>query len=219
MSKVIMVPFFEAKRAQLQRHIDFFERLGIPVVVVDLTYQIPWLQLWRFGSMRSLWVYQIEQVIKNHPEPKIIFSFSNPSSAVLEVLSRIQCHNVKALICDSGPGTGFIYSVFKLLKHYRGLTNPILLYPLTLILFLVWGPAWDWQTRRAVARLPDGFPILTIEGGRDPLISPDQIDDVFCHSSRIRWKRLLLPEAQHLNGLKDFGDIYLATLKEFLAQC
>lgn len=212
---VIMVPFFGSKRSQLSRHKEYFLSLGYRVVQFNLDFR------WKFHpkffrGMKSLWADQIAEILDFIPGPKIIFSFSNPSASAIEACVRRNCEDLSGLICDSGPSGDFYKSVVGLLKFEKKITSPLKLYPMSLISYFFWSPGWNKNLWLDIEKLPLDFPILTIQGGRDPLISSEQIDRAFQFFKSHSRVKLLLPEAGHLNGLKDFKEEYISGVGTFL---
>lgn len=67
-----------------------------------------------------------------------------------------------------------------------------------------------------LATFPKGFRILSIRGWKDMLIPPNHIDGIFERHANLDWRKLSLPKAGHLNGLKDFREEYIAGLAPFL---
>jgi len=213
---IFLVPFYGAKLAQLQRHISLFEGLGLEVSTISLSYRwTPHLNSrFEFG-MKGLWTDEIEAGLNKIVGPKIIFSFSNPCAAAIAAIVRRRASDVVALICDSGPSGDFYKSVVGLLK-YQFRIPALALYPFSIGFYLGWSPNWNESLRQDVVRLPDGFPIFTVQGWRDLLISSEQIDKAFEAAKQVDRIKLNLPEAGHLNGLKLFPEIYKPALESFL---
>jgi hypothetical protein len=81
-----------------------------------------------------------------------------------------------------------------------------------------WSPKLNSDIRFDLNSFPEGFPLLSIRGWRDRLIPPNDIDKVFDHHTNLNWKKLSLPEAGHLNGLRDFPSEYKPGVEDFLNQ-
>jgi predicted alpha/beta hydrolase family esterase len=165
--------------------------------------------------MKGLWTDEIERTLNQIPGDKIIFSFSNPCAAAISAIVRRRASDIRALICDSGPSGDFYKSVVGLLK-YQIKVPSFILYPLSIGFYLGWSPHWNESLREDIKMLPKGFPVLTIQGWKDPLISSDQIDKAFEDVYQIDRIKLNLPEAGHLNGLKSFPEIYKPAVEKFL---
>jgi hypothetical protein len=147
---------------------------------------------------------------------KIIFAFSNVAGAAVEAMVRRDPFDSIGLICDSGPGGNLIYSSYHLLEHQMGVTSiPFKLLGAPLVV-LGWSSGLHQDISADLKKLPDGFPVLSIRGWKDPMISPKQIDELFEPATQLNWRKLALPEAGHINGLRDFPDDYRAGVSEFL---
>ncbi|MEQ1723845.1 MAG: alpha/beta hydrolase, partial [Pseudobdellovibrio sp.] len=147
---------------------------------------------------------------------KIIFTFSNVSGCAIEAMARRKTQDVVALICDSGPGASFMYSSYKLIEQQMGvkfLPFKILGTPLVM---LGWSKEFHTDIPLHLQKLPNGFPVLSIRGWKDKLISPAHIDQIFEPAKNIHWRKLALPEAGHLTGLRDFPSDYRSGLEDFL---
>jgi predicted alpha/beta hydrolase family esterase len=216
--KVILVPFLGAKPIQLQRHRAFIEELGFQVTLVPLSYD--WKphvnSRYEFG-MKGLWTDEIEKVLNETPGDKIIFSFSNPCAAAISAIVRRRASDIKGLICDSGPSGDFYKSVVGLLK-YQFKVPIVTLYPLSLAFYFGWSPNWNKSLVQDIGKLPKNFPVLTIQGWKDLLISSHQIDAAFAQANQLDRIKLNLPEAGHLNGLKHFPEVYKPAVENFLKQ-
>ncbi len=83
---------------------------------------------------------------------------------------------------------------------------------------VLWNPKGQSDVHLELERLPHQFPILSIRGWKDPLMSPSNIDKIFEPHLNLDWRKLSLPEAVHLNGLKDFPEEYSPGVLKFLKQ-
>jgi fermentation-respiration switch protein FrsA (DUF1100 family) len=213
---IILVPFLGAKSHQLKRHRDFLSTLGFPVTVVPLTFSWrPYLSYdYRLG-MKALWTDEIETVLNQIPGDKIIFSFSNPSASAIAAIVRRQAHDILALVTDSGPSGNLYESIKGLLKHEFKIPSLTVL-PVSLGFYAFWSPQWNKTLKADILQLPEGFPVLTIQGWKDLLISPSQIDEAFEAAVQIDRIKLNLPEAGHLDGLKKCPDLYRPFVSHFL---
>ncbi len=218
---LILVPFFGAKKSSLTRHIEFFNDLGYDVVFFDLKKGLKDTQGSVFSSdsglgFKRIWADQIEGILNSISGSKIVYSFSNPSASAIEAISRRHATDIKGLICDSGPSADLYQSSINYLKH----EEPIRLLPLRLaaafVMALVWSPNYKETVHEDLKNIPEHFKILSIRGWKDHLISAQEIDQVFDPHSQIDWQRLSLPQAGHLNGLRDYKEEYAEPVRLFL---
>ena len=171
-----------------------------------------------FGLIHVL-ADQIEQALNQIEGEKVVFSFSNPSSAAIEAISRRKASDIKGLICDSGPSG----RIFESMLAYFSQIQPIPFFPARLAVAklgqFLWSPDFSNRLHHFLENLPKGFPILSIRGWKDNLIKPDEIDCVFEPHFHLNWSKLSLPQGEHLNGFKDFNSIYCSGVLEFFAVC
>jgi len=174
--------------------------------------------LWVRGQfgLKHLYADMIRFYVDQIPGEKILFSFSNPSAAAIEILAekfqKNEAQSFKGLICDSGPSLAFVRSAWNLAIMSQ--RNPYL--------FASFSAFWSWKLHRdlpgQLATFPKDFPILSIRGTQDLIIPPWHIERVFENSGLPNVSTFELPEAGHLDGLKRFTDSYRKTLSQWLEQ-
>lgn len=239
---VLFVPFFNATQRELARHVKFVNDLGYDCVVFDLqktpaildfshgvwtpikkwkklqeTLKLPISSHMKFG-LKHVYADQIENILNLIPGNKITFSFSNPGGATIEAMARRKCLDVKAAIFDSGPSGKFVESFVNLCKYdwkidfwpFRYLIAPLLSY--------AWSPHLHHDITKHLDEFPKGYKILSIRGWKDRLIPPDHIDILFEPHSELDWRKLSLPEADHLIGLRDFRNEYALVVEKFMEE-
>lgn len=218
---VVLVPFFGAQKSNLRKHWEFLNDLGFDCVVFEL-----YDSLWKGGPIplsatgqfgyKHIWADQVERILNQIPGRKIVYAFSNPGASAIEAIARRSAIDVDALICDSGPSGFFERSM----RAYFSTEEPLRLAPLRWVAASVTSYFWnldlDQSVHRDLERFPKNFPILSIRGWKDALIPPDHIDRVFEPHLQLQWRKLGLPEAGHLNGLRDFPDEYKDPVAQFL---
>lgn len=220
---ILMVPFFGGTKQSLKRHCDFLNSLGYNCVVFNLKCEInnladlPISSEFVFG-LKSVWADQIEKMLNSIPGRKIVFSFSNPSAGAIEAIGRRSASDIAGLICDGGPSAEPFISIYNYFKKEK----PQQLLPVRLLLTalstLSVGPKFVEDIHIDLKQLPNQFRILSIRGWKDPLITPVQIDKIFEPHLQIDWRKLSLPEGDHLNGLKDFFEEYSTQVQKFLTE-
>ena len=131
-------------------------------------------------------------------------------------MARRDIKDVIALICDSGPGASFVYSSYKLAQEQFKLNFLPLKVLATPVIMYGWSKDKNKDVPEDLKRLPKGFPVLSIRGWKDKLISPSHIDKIFEPCKNLNWVKLALPEAGHVTGLRDFPAEYRAGLESFL---
>lgn len=221
---IFFVPFYQGKKHQLKRHIEFVNKLGFDAFAFELEGDhkellrghLPITTDRRFGA-KHRYAEQIEMSLNLLPGKKIIFAFSNPCASAFEAMARRHCSDITAMICDSGPTAKFIPSAWNLYTQEMKINFLPLKLVLTPLLSLGWSPHLHKDIHQDLSRFPKNFPVLSIRGWKDKLIPPAHIDEVFEPHSQIRWEKLSLPEAGHLNGLKDFRTDYEPGVTRFLS--
>lgn len=218
---IIFVPFFGADQKNLQRHAEFVGEVGFDCVQFDLNDD------WGFSmknfisskgefGLKHIWADQIEEILNLIQGPKILYTFSNPSASAYEATANRNAWDIKAIISDGGPSGKLADSMINFFSHEQ----PLPTYPLRFILAyataFLWNPQFSSVIHQDLSRFPKGFRLLSIRGWKDPLISPAMIDMVFEPHHHIDWEKLSLPEATHLNGLKDFPSEYKPAVEIFL---
>lgn len=217
---VFFVHFFEGNKQKLRRHIFLVNRLGCDAFAFNLQtppwHEPPFAADGGFG-IKHLYADQIELLLNRIAGPKLIYSFSNPTASAIEAMARRHCVDTIGLIADSGPSAAFVTSVNNLYTHEKKISWPLRL-PLIPLFAATWSPLLHTDLKGQLNSFPDNFPILSIQGWKDPLIPPQDIDAVFSGHPQLDWRKLSLPQAGHLNGLRDFREEYEPAVADFLSK-
>lgn len=239
---VIFVPFFGAVQRELARHVKLVNDLGYDAVTFDLektpaimdfsqgiltpfkkwrelkdNLKIPLNSKMKFG-LKHVYADQIENILNLVPGNKIVYSFSNPSASAIEALARRHCVDIAGLICDSGPSGKFVDSFMNLAKIDWKINFWALRAALVPLLSFAWSPELHKDVEADLNQFPDGFKILSIRGWKDLVIPPDHIDAIFDPHTNLSWRKLSLPEAAHLTGLRDFRAEYAPAVEKFMQE-
>ncbi len=224
---IVIVPFFGGTAVQLQKHIDFVRQLGFQTHFVALPIPQAFLDLSTLPFARKLigtkegvglrysWAKQIGSALDRIPGKKILFSFSAPTASAIHAIASRRQNDVVGLIADSGPPYSSIRPFWNYFTHQVPL-RPMARGPAALAALALWGGEHSRMLDRDLAVIPKNFPILSIRGWKDPLVSPQMIDRVFTKHSHLHTEVLALPEGEHLNGLKDFSGTYCPRVESFL---
>lgn len=222
---VFFVHFYKGSKRNLHRHIKLANDLGFDAFAFNLYDSEMSFKLWKIPfsasgkiGLKHVYASQVEHLLNLIPGKKIIYSFSNPSASAIESMARRFCSDTIAMICDSGPSARFEESFNNMAKTDYKISNWLL----RKISLTVLTPFWSALAHKDLISdlnvFPKGFKILSIRGWKDHLISPLQIDEVFEPHTQLDWRKLSLPEAGHLNGLKDFSSEYIPIVESFLLE-
>ncbi len=220
---IVFVPFFGASQKSLQRHVDLVTALGFDAVTFDLMddWSSAFLNVISsqglFG-LKHVWADQIERILNSVQGSKIIYGFSNPNASAFEAIARRNAWDISGMICDGGPSGKLSKSMVRYFATEKPLPSIALRMVLATITANLWSPDYPRAIGRDLSRLPKGFRILSIRGWKDPLISPEMIDLVFEGHNQIDWEKLSLPEGKHLDGLKEFPELYVPRVESFLKE-
>ncbi len=218
---------FQGHKKALRRHIEFVNELGFDAYAFNLNdspknhYYLPYSHVSKKFGMKHALADQIELHfnLMTKYKSKIVFGFSNITGCCIEFMARhfAAGHtDIKAMVCDSGPGSHFVYSAFQLLEFQMGIKSLPLKILGTPFVALGWTPSLHKDIQIDLKKFPDEFPLLSIRGWKDPMISPKHIDEIFDSAKNLKWQKCGLPQAAHLNGLRDFPSEYKPAVEKFL---
>lgn len=212
---IFFVHFYNGHKKALLRHIRFVNQLGYDAYAFNLKdemkehFMLPYSPISHKFGMKHALADQIEQhldLVGEYKE-KIMFAFSNISGCAIEAMARRPDIYFRSMICDSGPTLQFLDSAIKLYKQTKQ----------NLPIFAI---AWSREMHKDIPvdlrKFREGFPVLSIRGWKDKLITPKGVDQVFENCPNLVWQKLSLPEAEHLTGLRDFPQEYKPVVEEFL---
>lgn len=220
---VVFVPFFFGKKQHMRRHAEFMAELGYDSVIFNLTYKwknlIPKLRnsLTLGWGIKHVWTREITQILNSIPGDKIVFAFSNPSTAALEAIQLRKAKDIKAFICDGGPFYELIRCNWNYFEHEKPVDNPLKKIAFNMYARGIWTITHEKEISRDLSSLPADFPVLSIRGWQDPLVPPTCIEKAFNGHDQLDLEILNLPEGKHMDGLKKFPEVYKSRVADFLA--
>jgi pimeloyl-ACP methyl ester carboxylesterase len=218
---IIFVHQFGGNRITLNRSIQLVHKLGFDAVWFPLLYNkvefhlAPPMTAEHITGFGRVWTNQIARVLKNIAGPKILYTHSMPSNSAMVALSE-NPKDIHAWICDGGPFLKIFECVNKLFQHHFKMNRPSA-FGLTAASMLWYGPTFQRELPWHLARLPNGFPVLSFRGEKDVLVSPQAIDLFFQHAPQIDLSCKSFSEGGHLDLLKRFESDYEASVASFLA--
>ncbi|HVK61238.1 MAG TPA: alpha/beta hydrolase, partial [Bdellovibrionales bacterium] len=169
----------------------------------------------KFGA-RHIWAGQIEAILNAIPGKKILYTFSMPSTAAFEAIANRKAEDISAWVCDGGPFGQILRCTWNLLTHEQKIESKILRAASTGLSYFFFGLGLEKQVQQWSRSLPKDFPIFSIRGEKDPLVPPSAIEDMFAEADQVDLKVLTLPDGGHLDGLKNFPDLYKPAVERFL---
>lgn len=218
---ILFVHFYGGTKKSMRRHAEFVNELGFDAVIFNLekeqfNFKSQMISSKLNFGMKHIWADQIENMMNQFSEDKIIFAFSNPSASAIEAIARRGAADIKALICDGGPSGEIWSSIYNFFTHEKPVSNILMRAAYTTLSTAMWSPIFNKEVHDDLNKFPEMFPVLSIRGWKDKLISPDMIDKIFEPHLQIDFQKLGLPQAGHLNGLKDFPEEYKHPTSQFL---
>jgi pimeloyl-ACP methyl ester carboxylesterase len=216
---VIFVHHFGGNRLSLERGIRLVHRLGLDAVWFPLLYNSVELHIlppaasngWGFGRV---WTNQVVRVLRSVQGPKILFTLSMPSNSAMVALAE-NPQDVICWICDGGPFQRIFECVSNLFIKHFNMKAPAA-YLMTAVSLLWYGRDFQRSLPEKLFSLPTGFPVLSLRGEKDHLVSPEAIDDFFATGTQLRLIKKSFAEGGHLDLLKRFPREYEDSLREFL---
>ncbi len=223
---ILFIHHYGGNAQSTRRHQEFLNRIGYHCASITLSFN-QWKE-WQLkvpiSKDRSLglwriWADEIEDTLDNIPGNKIIFSFSSPSSSVALALGRRQQKDVKAWICDGGPFFNMWSCLWNYFTHESPIKNRLIRAGVTTsALQFFMGLKFEDDFKKSLRKLPAGFPILSIRAWQDKLVPMKAIEAAFENQEHLHLETLALPEAEHLQGLKMFPEIYEPRVENFLSK-
>ena len=206
---IVFVHFYGGHQRVLKRHIELVNDLGYDAFCYNMPdFARLGLSLFyrgRFG-LKHLYAHMLAFFLDQIPGKKIIYSFSNPGAAAIEIIydrERDKRQDIMGLICDSGPSARLIRSAWNLAIRVRGE------YMLMFLFVFFWSFRVHQEIRYQLRRFPKGFPILSIRGGSDHVIPPWHIDRAFRRlEPYVEVSTVTIQGAGHLDALKNYPDEY-----------
>jgi hypothetical protein len=243
---IVFVHHYGGHKHSFGRHIAWVNELGFDAITFDLPQRSlstlnewPINKDWQLG-LRHVWSDKIESVLGSLGENKFIFSFSFPSVAVLSALARRHAIDVRGWVAEGGPFAHIMMGIDNLLREEnldtvfeKKATNQIrsalewsikkiglVRKVATEVTALAFGQLYyERDIEDDLKALPPHFPILSLRDAKDKLVYPTMIDDFFAPAEgRIDLHKHLLPEAGHLQGFSQHGDIYRQVVSAFLIE-
>jgi pimeloyl-ACP methyl ester carboxylesterase len=217
---IIFVHHFGGDKRTVLRHVRLVNELGFDCVRFNLKFNMNPNNISAFGDfkigLRSVWAGQIQDILNAITGKKILYSFSMPSAAAVQAMSQRNAFEISGLICDGGPFLKIISRTWALYEKAYKVENKLLRAALTILSLGMWGPNFKGEMRKYFSNLPKDFPILSIRAGQDKLVPPAAIAELFALAVESKVEVFQIPNADHLEGLKNFAKEYSSQVESFL---
>ncbi len=170
--------------------------------------------LYAYKGVFYIWTRQIRSILDSIEGDKIVYGFSGPSLSAIWA-----CHgrnDIKKVIVDGGPFHQIYENTRNFFAEEVGVKRPL---PNKVVSYLgsaIWGFRPLEKLHRVLRVWPKSIPILSIRGVQDDIVDIDSIRQVFNKHPDLKISVLELPYGRHLDGMRDFPDIYTKALLPFI---
>jgi pimeloyl-ACP methyl ester carboxylesterase len=202
------------------RHFRFLTEQGYDCVSFDLLFGSkpaasyhPEMRFFYRGVF-YIWTRQIRSILNAIEGDKIVFAFSGPSLSAFWACD--QRTDIKKFICDGGPFHDIYENTRNFFREELGIRQKHLNAMATFFGASIWGYQPLVKLHKVLNQWPKTTPILSIRGVKDNIVALKSIRAVFEPHPDLDVSSLELPEAKHLNGMRDFPEEYKSSLLEFL---
>lgn len=219
---IILVHHLGGVPEQLKHHITFLNQSGFDVYSYCAFLNgkshwkdfLPIIKKTKEGVM-EIWTKELEKILSQFKEDKIIFSFSFPALAALLAASKRK--DIKTLICDGGPFSHLLLAVWRFFTYYHPIHNIFLKIYLTGHMYLAFKPSFIKKSiKKKLPHLPEDLPVLSLQSIKDQQIPPPYINSFFNKIKHINLTVCQLKNSAHLQGLKTERDFYIKNILDFL---
>lgn len=221
---IIFTHHYGGSQKTLKRHVQAVNDLGFNAVTFDFSWHgLKPRRIFALNFHQS-WVHDLESVVNQVQGPKIIFAFSGPGSATLDLTAKLLEQNRKdivGLIFDSGPFVSLWVCVGNLLREYYEVKTAWKQKVYLPGMVAIWGFRHTHRilsNSKTIFKLRPNFPILSFRGEKDSLVPEAQVDKIFSPFDFTDLRVVRIGNCGHLTGLKEHPEIYVKELKNFLSK-
>ena len=219
---IVLVHHLGGVPEQLNHHIAFLNQNGFDVYSYSTFLSgkshwkdfLPIIKKTKEGVVK-IWSKELEEVLDQFKEDKVIFSFSFPSLATLLTTSKRK--DIKALVCDGGPFSHLLLAVWRFFTYHHPIHNIFLKIYLTSQMYLGFKPSFIKKSiKKQLPHLPKNLPILSLQSIKDQQVPPSYINSFFSKIKHINFSVHQLKNSAHLQGLKTERELYIRSILNFL---
>lgn len=218
---MILIHHMWGSHRTVQRHVKYLNSIGYDCISFDLilgteNFEIQFHPLLRYLYMGVfyIWMRQIRIVLDEIPGDKIVYSFSGSSMSAIWAIDKRT--DILKLICDGGPSHDYYHSSRNMFRLETGIRNNWLNSLSAFLGSSMWGIRPNPKLHEVLDTWNPNVPILSIRGTDDNIVSIEHINQVFTPHPRLPLTIVEIKGGRHLNGLRDFPDIYTQEVFRFL---
>ncbi len=219
---IVLVHHLGGVPEQLKHHIAFLNQNGFDVYSYSAFLSgkshwndfLPTMKNAKEGVVK-IWSKELEEVLDQFKEDKVIFSFSFPSLAALLTASKRK--DIKALVCDGGPFSHLLLAVWRFFTYHHPIHNIFFKIHLTIQMYLAFKPSLIKSSiKKQLPLLPKNLPVLSLQSLKDRQVPPAYINNCFSKIKHINLNVCQLKHSAHLQGLKTEREFYIKNVLDFL---
>lgn len=223
---VVFVHHFGGSVLTSKRHQQYYNGLGFDCVAFDMPYHdLERTPLKRktaqdfVRGIRHAWADRIEDVLRSIDGPIIVHSFSMVGGSALEAMARTRGKNITAWIGEGGPFLQVNACYWNYMNRFhKEAWAPVRLAGVAGSFLAMGIYNYKAHVKGYFRLIPNRLPILSIRAWQDELVPISAIDEFFEQGENLNLEILSLPEADHLQGLKEFPEDYKPRLEKFLSR-
>lgn len=218
---VIFVHHMWGNHKTTWRHYRLLNDLGYDCISFDLIWgndlkNMPFHPFIRYfyNGIFYIWYKQVQSILDEIEGDKIMYSFSGPSVSAFWACEKRK--DIKKLICDGGPFRKIYSNTRNFFYQQIGIHNPTLNKVVTFFGTAIWGFHPLAKLEETIKNWNPKIPILNIRGIKDDIVDIETMRVVFRGHDHLDLTVLELPEGKHLDGLREFPEVYTQAVIDFL---
>ncbi len=228
---IVFVHHFGGQKRSTRRHQEMVLAAGYDCVIFNLHYNSskathsPNQRLLRLfknylkvpRSFISIWTDELNEILNQIPGPKIIYSLSSPSTAVVGCLGPKKRQDIQAWVCDCGPFLKVWQCFWNYSKYEAKRSNFFSILFFNTFGFLFFGGVFYRTRMRRWLRINNRqVPTLSLRAGQDRLVPAHAVSDFFSLPNSLRVESETFAHSNHLDAIKTDASRYQSVVLTFL---